>query len=137
MLAIQESTKLLPWVLSARKHMRAYLKVLLELWSGAPNDGVRIAAFLAVRRVFEGGDEAMRDQCLKVSLRILFGKWAILSVFVRSDDGGGQGGLAQCVGCFGETVGIREQRSRRTVQAACKAEIVSSVERQSRRTAGG
>ena len=66
MLAIQESTKLLPWIISARKAMRAYLKVLLELWSSAPNDSVRIAAFLAVRRMSEGGDDAIKDQCLKV-----------------------------------------------------------------------
>jgi nucleolar complex protein 2 len=65
-LAIQESTKLLPWIISARKTMRAYLKVLLELWSSAPNDSVRIAAFLAVRRMSEGGDDAIKDQCLKV-----------------------------------------------------------------------
>jgi nucleolar complex protein 2 len=50
--------------------MRAYLKVLLELWSSAPKASVRIAAFLAVRRMFEGGDDAIKDQCLKVSLEV-------------------------------------------------------------------
>lgn len=41
-------------------------QVLLELWSSA-SDNVRIAAFLAVRKLFVGGDDAIRDICLKVS----------------------------------------------------------------------
>lgn len=80
--ALQESTKLLPWILGARKHLRAYLKVsmtfcsyialcsdglqvLLELWSSA-GDNVRIAAFLAVRKTYVAGDDALKDSCLKV-----------------------------------------------------------------------
>ena len=64
--AVSESAKLLPWVLGARKHLRAYLKVLLELWTSA-SDSVRIAAFLAVRKTFVAGDESLKDICLKVS----------------------------------------------------------------------
>jgi nucleolar complex protein 2 len=64
--AVTESANLLPWVLSARKHLRAYLKVLLDLWSSA-SDSVRIAAFLAIRKMFVAGDEAIKDACLKVS----------------------------------------------------------------------
>ncbi|KAK4684424.1 nucleolar complex protein 2, partial [Tremellales sp. Uapishka_1] len=70
LVAVSESTKLLPWILGARKHLRAYLKVLLELWATA-NDNVRIAAFLAVRKVFEGGDDAVKDMCLKNIYRAL------------------------------------------------------------------
>lgn len=83
LVALNESSKLVPWVLGARKHVRAYLKVsyavllreneqgtadmqtLLELWSSA-SDNIRIAAFLAVRKLFVGGDDAIRDICLKV-----------------------------------------------------------------------
>ena len=64
--AVTESAKLLPWVLGARKHLRAYLKVLLELWSSA-SDSVRIAAFLVVRKTFVAGDDALKDLCLRVS----------------------------------------------------------------------
>ncbi|WVQ83476.1 hypothetical protein IAT38_005617 [Cryptococcus sp. DSM 104549] len=68
--AVSESTKLVPWVLSARKHLRAYLKVLLELWSSAGDD-VRIAAFLAVRKLFVAGDDAVKDLCLRNIYRSL------------------------------------------------------------------
>lgn len=64
LMAINESTRLLPWIMSARKHFRAYLKVLLELWSQG-SDSIRIAAFLAVRKIFVAGDEATQDLCLK------------------------------------------------------------------------
>lgn len=68
--AVGESTKLIPWVLSARKHLRAYLKVLLDLWSSAGDD-VRIASFLAVRKLFVAGDDAVKDLCLRVSYIII------------------------------------------------------------------
>ncbi|EIW66183.1 hypothetical protein TREMEDRAFT_35338 [Tremella mesenterica DSM 1558] len=68
--AIGESSKLLPWILGARKHVRAYLKVMLDLWSSA-GDEVRIASFLAVRRLFVAGDEGIKDLCLKNTYRSL------------------------------------------------------------------
>ncbi|KIR51844.1 nucleolar complex protein 2 [Cryptococcus gattii Ru294] len=68
--AVGESTKLIPWVLSARKHLRAYLKVLLDLWSSAGDD-VRIASFLAVRKLFVAGDDAVKDLCLRNIYRSL------------------------------------------------------------------
>ncbi|KAL1410283.1 Nucleolar Complex 2 protein [Vanrija albida] len=63
-MAVAESAKLLPWVLNARKHLRAYLKVLLDLWSSA-SDSVRVAAFLAIRKMFVAGDEAVKDLALR------------------------------------------------------------------------
>ena len=45
---------------------RADRQVLLELWSTA-SDSVRIASFLAVRKAFVAGDDALKDLCLKVS----------------------------------------------------------------------
>ncbi|CAD6587230.1 MAG: Nucleolar Complex 2 protein, partial [Tremellales sp. Tagirdzhanova-0007] len=70
LVAVGESTKLLPWLLGARKHIRAYLKMLLDLWSAA-GDNVRIAAFLAVRKLFVAGDEAIKDLCLRNAYRAL------------------------------------------------------------------
>ncbi|WVQ62856.1 uncharacterized protein L199_001005 [Kwoniella botswanensis] len=70
LVAINESTKLLPWIMGARKHLRAYLKVLLELW-GSASDQVRIAAFLAVRKLFVIGDDAVKDLCLRNIYRSL------------------------------------------------------------------
>ncbi|KAK8861243.1 hypothetical protein IAR55_002062 [Kwoniella newhampshirensis] len=70
LVAVGESTKLVPWIMSARKHLRAYLKVLLDLWSSA-SDSVRIASFLAVRKLFVAGDDAVKDLCLKNIYRSL------------------------------------------------------------------
>lgn len=61
---VAESTKILPWVMDARKQLKAYVKLLLDLWSSS-SDNVRIACFLAVRRVYVAGDEAVKDLCLK------------------------------------------------------------------------
>lgn len=61
---VQESAKILPWVMDAKKQLKAYIKILLELWSSAA-DNVRIAAFLAVRNVYMAGDEGIKDLCLK------------------------------------------------------------------------
>ncbi|GMK58135.1 hypothetical protein CspeluHIS016_0501670 [Cutaneotrichosporon spelunceum] len=78
-LAVSESAKLLPWVLGARKHVRAYLKTLLELWSTA-SDSVRIAAFLAIRRMFVAGDDAIKDICLRNIYKALLPPLRLTSV---------------------------------------------------------
>ncbi|KAJ9094837.1 hypothetical protein QFC20_006815 [Naganishia adeliensis] len=62
--AVSESTKLLPWVMDNKKQLKAYLKLLLDLWSSAA-DNVRIACFLAVRKVYKAGDESIKELCLK------------------------------------------------------------------------
>ncbi|KAJ9096602.1 hypothetical protein QFC19_007135 [Naganishia cerealis] len=62
--AVAESTKLLPWVMDNKKQLKAYLKLLLELWSSSA-DNVRIACFLAVRKVYKAGDQSMKELCLK------------------------------------------------------------------------
>lgn len=41
------------------------VQLLLDLWSSAA-DNVRIACFLAVRRVYKAGDESIKELCLKV-----------------------------------------------------------------------
>ncbi|WWC87628.1 uncharacterized protein L201_002518 [Kwoniella dendrophila CBS 6074] len=70
LVAVNESTKLLPWIMGARKHLRAYLKVLLELW-GTASDQVRIASFLSIRKLFVIGDDAVKDLCLRNIYRSL------------------------------------------------------------------
>ncbi|KAH8114877.1 Noc2-domain-containing protein [Phellopilus nigrolimitatus] len=63
-LAVSESAKLVPYVIGSRKAVRAYLKTCLKLWSSAEDD-VRIAAFLAIRRLGSSSDEAIKDMVLK------------------------------------------------------------------------
>ena len=43
--------------------------MLLDLWSSAA-DNVRIACFLAVRRVYLAGDESVKELALKVNWRL-------------------------------------------------------------------
>ncbi|KAL5525179.1 NOC2 [Sanghuangporus sanghuang] len=63
-LAVTESAKLLPYVMSSRKAVKSYLKTCLKLWSSA-EDEARISAFLAIRRLSSSGDEAIKDMALK------------------------------------------------------------------------
>ncbi|KZT37168.1 Noc2-domain-containing protein [Sistotremastrum suecicum HHB10207 ss-3] len=63
-LALNETAKLLPYIVGSRKAVKTYLKTCLELWSTA-SDEVRIAAFLAVRRVAAASDESLLDLALK------------------------------------------------------------------------
>ncbi|KAF8904787.1 Noc2p family-domain-containing protein [Gymnopilus junonius] len=49
-LALTESAKLVPYIISSRKSVKAYLKKCLELWSSG-SDSIRIAAFLSVRKL--------------------------------------------------------------------------------------
>ncbi|KAI0944516.1 hypothetical protein AcW1_002201 [Taiwanofungus camphoratus] len=63
-LALAESAKLVPYVTSSRKAIKIYLKTCLGLWSSA-EDSVRIAAFLAVRKLASATDESIMDLVLK------------------------------------------------------------------------
>ncbi|KAL5498263.1 NOC2 [Sanghuangporus vaninii] len=63
-LAVTESAKLLPYVMSSRKAVKSYLKTCLKLWSSA-EDEARISAFLAIRRLSSSGDESIKDMALK------------------------------------------------------------------------
>lgn len=73
-LALNESAKIVPYITSSRKIVKVYLKACLTFWSsgngGDADDGgdsVRIAAFLAIRRLTRGGDQAITELVLKVS----------------------------------------------------------------------
>ncbi|EIN05833.1 Noc2-domain-containing protein [Punctularia strigosozonata HHB-11173 SS5] len=63
-LAVSESAKLLPYVVGSRKAVKTYLKMCLGLWSSA-QDQVRIAAYLAMRRLISSTDDSIMDLVLK------------------------------------------------------------------------
>ena len=83
-LAITESAKIIPYVVSDRKAIKLYLKVggllcshcfwwnftplqkCLDLWSSADDD-IRIAAFLSVRQLALSNDNSILDNILRVS----------------------------------------------------------------------
>ncbi|KAJ7058144.1 Noc2-domain-containing protein [Mycena amicta] len=63
-LAVTESAKIIPYIISSRKAVKLYLKKCLDLWSSAA-DNVRIAAFLAIRKLASSADESILDNVLK------------------------------------------------------------------------
>ncbi|KAJ7619529.1 Noc2-domain-containing protein [Roridomyces roridus] len=63
-LAVTESAKIIPYIVSSRKSVKLYLKKCLELWSSA-EDSIRIAAFLAIRKLASATDESTLDTVLK------------------------------------------------------------------------
>ncbi|KAJ7777519.1 Noc2-domain-containing protein [Mycena maculata] len=63
-LAVTESAKIIPYIVSSRKAVKLYLKKCLELWSSA-KDNIRIAAFLAIRKLASAMDESILDSVLK------------------------------------------------------------------------
>ncbi|KAG7087567.1 hypothetical protein E1B28_013522 [Marasmius oreades] len=63
-LALSESAKILPYVISSRKTVKLYLKKCLEIWSTA-EDSTRIAAFLAIRKLASATDQSIFDNVLK------------------------------------------------------------------------
>ncbi|KAG6891449.1 hypothetical protein C0992_006708 [Termitomyces sp. T32_za158] len=62
-LAVTESAKLIPYIVGSRK-ASLVLQKCLELWSSS-QDNIRIAAFLAIRRLASGTDESIMDHVLK------------------------------------------------------------------------
>ncbi|KAJ6619052.1 Noc2-domain-containing protein [Mycena sp. CBHHK59/15] len=62
--AVTESAKIIPYIVSSRKAVKLYLKKCLDLWSSA-EDRIRIAAFLAIRRLASATDESILDNVLK------------------------------------------------------------------------
>lgn len=62
--AATESAKMVPFLMNNRRMSREYVKIMLDLWATA-SDQVRVAAFLAVRKVAKAGDDAMLELCLR------------------------------------------------------------------------
>ncbi|KAM0748136.1 Noc2-domain-containing protein [Meredithblackwellia eburnea MCA 4105] len=63
-MAAQESAKLVPWVVSDRKVARGWLKLLLSVYESAADD-VRVAAFVALRKLAIASDHSLRESVLK------------------------------------------------------------------------
>ncbi|KAF9000282.1 Noc2p family-domain-containing protein [Cyathus striatus] len=63
-LAVTESAKLIPYVVSSRKAVKSYLKKCLDIWSSA-RDAVRMSAFLSIRKLASAPDDSIHDTILK------------------------------------------------------------------------
>ncbi|KZT52128.1 Noc2-domain-containing protein [Calocera cornea HHB12733] len=63
-LVLSDSAKVIPYIVSSRKVVRDYLKLLLELWSSGTDD-TRMTALLAIRRLAASQDQSILDMCLK------------------------------------------------------------------------
>lgn len=63
-LAVTETAKIVPYIITSRKAVKLYLKTCLGLWSSA-EDSIRIATFLAIRRLSTASDESILDMVLK------------------------------------------------------------------------
>ncbi|GAA5870451.1 hypothetical protein JCM8547_004035 [Rhodosporidiobolus lusitaniae] len=63
-LAVSESAKLVPWIVGNRKVARGWVKMLLGLYDSA-SDEVRVAAFLALRKLAIAADHSLRESVLK------------------------------------------------------------------------
>ncbi|KAI0282751.1 Noc2-domain-containing protein [Russula aff. rugulosa BPL654] len=69
-MAVTESTKIIPYVISSRKTIKLYLKACLDMWSSA-DDTVRIATIRAIHRLASAPDESIRDLVLKNTYQTL------------------------------------------------------------------
>ncbi|GAA5886454.1 hypothetical protein JCM6882_001643 [Rhodosporidiobolus microsporus] len=63
-MAVSESSKLVPWIVGNRKVARGWVKMLLGLYDSS-TDEVRIAAFLALRKLAVAADHSLRESVLK------------------------------------------------------------------------
>lgn len=62
-LVVSESHKIIPYVLSQRKLMKDFSKVMLELWGDA-QDNVRIVAFLALRKLATAASDSTVSEAI-------------------------------------------------------------------------
>ncbi|KAI9512144.1 Noc2-domain-containing protein [Russula earlei] len=69
-MAVTESLKILPYVMSSRKTIKLYLKAYLNLWSTA-DDSVRIATIRALHRLATAPDESILDLVMKNTYQTL------------------------------------------------------------------
>ncbi|TFK69768.1 Noc2-domain-containing protein [Pluteus cervinus] len=68
--AITESAKIIPYIITSRKAIKTYLKKCLELWCSSA-DNVRIAAYVAIRKLACSSDDTILDHILKGSYMTL------------------------------------------------------------------
>ncbi|KAG8997246.1 Nucleolar Complex 2 protein [Tulasnella sp. 427] len=65
-LALNETSKLIPYVSGQRRAVKNYLKMSLELWSSG-EDEVRLAAYMALRKLGASSDTSLLDMVMKAS----------------------------------------------------------------------
>ncbi|GAA5877884.1 hypothetical protein JCM1840_002936 [Sporobolomyces johnsonii] len=79
-LAVSESAKLVPWVVGNRKSARGWVKMLLSLYDSATDD-VRVAAFLALRKLAVAADHSLRESVIKGTYATLLASSRQTSVY--------------------------------------------------------
>ncbi|GAA5966728.1 hypothetical protein JCM21900_004773 [Sporobolomyces salmonicolor] len=79
-LAVSESAKLVPWVVGNRKSARGWVKMLLGLYDSA-TDEVRVAAFLALRKLAVAADHSLRESVIKGTYATLLASSRQTSVY--------------------------------------------------------
>ncbi|KAK4045973.1 Nucleolar Complex 2 protein [Microbotryomycetes sp. JL201] len=79
-MAVNESSKLVPWIVGNRKVARGWIKMLLSLYDSA-TDEVRVAAFLALRKLAVAGDHSLRESLLKGAYATLLSSCRQTSIY--------------------------------------------------------
>ncbi|KAG0636474.1 Noc2p family-domain-containing protein [Tuber brumale] len=65
-LLLNSTVPLIPYFLSFRKFLKAYIKAVVDIWAANSSDeSTRITAFLVVRRATVIGDDGLKEMCLK------------------------------------------------------------------------
>ncbi|KAG0133224.1 Noc2p family-domain-containing protein [Tuber indicum] len=65
-LLLNSTVPLVPYFLSFRKFLKAYIKAVVDIWAANSSDeSTRITAFLVVRRATVIGDDGLKEMCLK------------------------------------------------------------------------
>ncbi|KAK4046846.1 Nucleolar Complex 2 protein [Microbotryomycetes sp. JL221] len=79
-MAVNESAKLIPWIVGNRKVARRWIEMLLSLYDSS-TDEVRIAAFLALRKLAIAGDHSLRESLLKGAYATLLSSCRQTSIY--------------------------------------------------------
>jgi len=65
-LLLNSTIPLIPYLLSSRKFLRAYIKAVVDIWAtNSSDESTRITAFLVVQRAAVIGDDGLKEMCLK------------------------------------------------------------------------
>ncbi|CUS10170.1 unnamed protein product [Tuber aestivum] len=65
-LLLNSTIPLVPYFLSFRKFLKAYIKAVVDIWAANSSDeSARITAFLVVRRAAVVGDDGLKEMCFK------------------------------------------------------------------------
>ncbi|KAK4703714.1 nucleolar complex protein 2, partial [Phenoliferia sp. Uapishka_3] len=79
-LAVSESAKLVPWIVGNRKVARGWVKLLLGVYDSAA-DEVRVAAFIALRKLAVAADHSLRESVLKGVYATLLASFRQTSIY--------------------------------------------------------